>query len=402
MTNTINPNFVPTSFFGANNELKVDKPLAEAVQTEVKARLDQIPDAVGDKHFLEAIADLSPTDVALPGQRKELFDKFTAAAQKFAATETTPLPYTGDIAKFLARVMIEFAGDQRQQALNDRVLARQAAQAEMMNQAGQQEKAATEMMAGAITNAVLGAVGGALAFAGSAASFAGQAKGLVQMNSAAKQSAAAQKTMDGLLDSAGTSSQTTKSTQAAKGGSVDVDVSVKVTQVGPKPKDAGSIGGAKTPDGVGTPGNLPPKNAATDADDAIAKLNQKDAALAKMTPEQAQQYRAAEAMKARGDQNFTLAEKQNQMVMTFGQAIETIGGIQKTIGGSADSAMQATAKKSEAEGSRDAADAEYAKQVADGKKEIQDAMNEMMKQIINFIKEMQDAEVEAMRAITRG
>ena len=36
------------------------------------------------------------------------------------------------------------------------------------------------------------------------------------------------------------------------------------------------------------------------------------------------------------------------------------------------------------------------------KKEIGDQMNEMIKQIINFIKEMQDAEVDAMRAITRA
>ncbi len=35
------------------------------------------------------------------------------------------------------------------------------------------------------------------------------------------------------------------------------------------------------------------------------------------------------------------------------------------------------------------------------KKDMQESMNDMIKQIINFIKEMREAEVEAMRALTK-
>jgi hypothetical protein len=87
------------------------------------------------------------------------------------------------------------------------------------------------------------------------------------------------------------------------------------------------------------------------------------------------------------------------------QAANTIGaGAGQGInagGTSTDSKAQAEAKKLEAQGSRDAAEAQEAQQTADSKKQMEEALNDMIKQIINFLKEMREAEVDAMRSLTK-
>lgn len=105
---------------------------------------------------------------------------------------------------------------------------------------------------------------------------------------------------------------------------------------------------------------------------------------------------------ALGDKSaFDLANSKFQTANTLGQAGNTAGDIASKGGASADTRAQADAKKMDAEGSRAAAEAQNHQQQADMKKEIQDGLNDMIKQIINFLKELKEAEIDAMRSLTR-
>jgi hypothetical protein len=84
----------------------------------------------------------------------------------------------------------------------------------------------------------------------------------------------------------------------------------------------------------------------------------------------------------------------------LGQLVNSAGG-DKAFASMVGAQMQADAKHAEADGQRDAAAAQYAQQTGDAHKQVQDAMKDMMTQIITFIKDMQKAEVEQMRALTK-
>ncbi|WP_062012788.1 type III secretion system translocon subunit SctB [Aureimonas sp. AU4] len=77
------------------------------------------------------------------------------------------------------------------------------------------------------------------------------------------------------------------------------------------------------------------------------------------------------------------------------------GDIGRQLGQGLDTKEQAQAKREEAEGSVAAAEATSHQQKAEIAKDVQQAMDDMIKQVINFVKEMQENKVEMMRAITR-
>lgn len=85
-----------------------------------------------------------------------------------------------------------------------------------------------------------------------------------------------------------------------------------------------------------------------------------------------------------------------------GELVSRFGDMGSRTGQSIDTKEQAKAKQDEAQGSRDAAESTIAQQRADQAKEVQQARDDMVKAILNFIKEMQDSKVEMMRAITRS
>lgn len=207
-----------------------------------------------------------------------------------------------NIAKFLARAMIENAGEQRQNALNDRLAARESAKAELVSQADKMEKAADKMATGAIVNLVAGVIGGAMSIGGSAFS---AVKGMSQI-----------KEMKGL----------------------------------------------------------------------VGEMKGKDIS--------AQSFKTAETQ-------FGGVNSQMQLTAAKSQIVASSGDMTKMLGSSSDARLQAEAKREDAGGARDAADAQVAQQQAELSKDTQDTMNEMVKQIINFLKELKDAEVDAMRALTR-
>lgn len=339
----INPNILPTSFYNQDTQtLKVDKKLAETVQAGIQAVLDRLPD-VQKEEFLALTANLAPGDVDTPEELKSVLATFEAAAKAASDPNSSAAVFVGDVSKFLARVMIELAAEQRQNALNDRLAARETAKSELLSQADQMDNAADKMKAGAQVAMITGIIAGSVAAVGSAASAIGSASQIAKMG---KSQVATQ----------------TAGKQAFQAGE-DVNQAEKIASRVSTASDK-----AKT-------------------QEALRTANQ-----TKFTADEA--HRNAQ-------KSFDIAMSKAQGFAALGQTSAAIGEISRSTGTGTDQRMQAEAKEAEAEGSRDAAEAQYAQQTADMKKDIQDSMNDMIKQIINFIKEMKEAEVEAMRALTR-
>jgi hypothetical protein len=280
-------NLLPSSFFDPKtNALLVDEATAQQVQAGIQAKLDSLP-PIGDEAFLQMVADLVPGDVDTPQKLQATLDNFEAAAAQLKDASSEVITFVGDISKLLARMMIEQTGQQRQNALNDRLAAREQAKGELMSQADQMDKAADKMIEGANTALVTAIISAVVQIAGATIAIAGSAFNLRAMGNAANKDA--------------------------------FDIANGYTQV----------------------------------------------------------FQAANAIGTAGGQGINAG------------------------GTSTDTKAQAEAKKLEAQGSRDAAEAQEAQQQADSKKQMEEALNDMIKQIINFLKELREAEVDAMRALTK-
>jgi hypothetical protein len=96
------------------------------------------------------------------------------------------------------------------------------------------------------------------------------------------------------------------------------------------------------------------------------------------------------------------AGAQQQSATAWSSLSQALGGLGQGIGGYMKATADADAKKTEADGQIHAANAQYEQGQADIKKEIQDAVNDLIKSIIQFLKEIKDAEIQMMQAITRG
>ncbi|MBC8130162.1 MAG: hypothetical protein H7Y08_07545 [Rhizobiaceae bacterium] len=317
---TTDVNLIPRSFYDAQTQaVTVSKPLADSVQTGIQAKLDTLP-PVARGEFLSQVANLAPGDLDTPAELTATLNRLETAARSVDAMTSTVTAFVGDIAKFLGRAMIEFATQQRQNALDERMAARDAAKAQLMDQATQMDAAAAKMESGALANAILGGISAAVSGISAGMSVFKQGAEIKSMTSAAADTKASNKAMATVNESGFDAPQL-------------------------KSEISGSL-----------------KNA---------------------------------------DVSFNLAQSRSQQAMTSAQIGEAVGTGFRIAGTATDSMMQAGAKTADAEGARDAAEATYQQQVGDQKKEIQQAMDEMIKQLINFLKEMQEAEVDAMRALTK-
>lgn len=336
-------NLIPKSFYNAETQtLTVSQSQAEAVQAGIQAKLDTLPPAQKEA-FLKLTANLAPGDVDTPEKLDTVLGAFEAAAKVVENPNSPVMAFIGDLAKLLARVMIEQASEQRQNALNDRLAARETARGELLSQAQQMTEASQKMMSGAVTAIVTASIGGALSVTGSLAGALGTLSQLGKMGTQAKATEAANKALSQATDEVSNLSKMLK--------------------------------------GTTNPGQ-------------IAQLNAKlDPAKNAMTAAQAAQTAAGNL--------FNVANTKGGLAGAFGQAGSALGDTTSRAGAGADAKQQAEAKALDAQGSRDAAEAQYAQQQADLKKELQDSLSDMIKQIINFIKELKEAEVDAMRALTK-
>jgi len=336
-------NLIPKSFYNTEAQtLNVSQAQAEAVQAGIQAKLETLPSAQKEV-FLKLIADLAPGDVDTPEKLASMLGAFEAAATVVEDPGSPVMAFVGDLAKLLAKVMIEQASEQRQNALKDRLAARETARGELMSQAQQMTDAAQKMMTGAITSIVTASIGGALSVFGSLAGGIGTLSQLGKMGNQAKATAAANKALTQATDEVSNLSKILK--------------------------------GASNPT-------------------QIAQLN------AKLDPAKNAMSAAQAAQTAAGNL-FSVANTKSGIAGAFGQAGSALGDTTSRAGSGVDAKQQADAKALDAQGSRDAAEAQYAQQQADLKKELQDSLSDMIKQIINFIKELKEAEVDAMRALTK-
>lgn len=146
---TVNPNYVPLAFLDTTGAIRPDMAeRAAEVSRLVSETLATLPPA--EQHeFLSLVRsgalDLTPAGAATTVDLK-------AAIQRLALVGAVLVQFdksTGSMIDYLARVLVEQSAQQREQALNDRIVARQAAQKELLAQAGQMQKSADELEKGA-------------------------------------------------------------------------------------------------------------------------------------------------------------------------------------------------------------------------------------------------------------
>ncbi|KQT54068.1 hypothetical protein ASG43_00025 [Aureimonas sp. Leaf454] len=318
---TTDVSLIPRSFYNADaTALTVSKSLADTVQSGVQAKFDKLP-PVAKAEFLSQVANLAPGEVDTPQELTATLDRLDTAARNVSELASTVVAFVGDIAKFLGRAMIEFAGQQRQSALDDRMAARDAAKAQLLEQAKEMDQSADKMMTGAIVNAVVGGLSAAVSGISAGLSVAQQGSQIKTMTGAMAETKSGNKALSDMhgID-----------TDVAKGVKFDINANIATNKT-----------------------------------------------------------------------KFDIAQAGSQRAMTSGQIGEAVGSGMKTVGGTTDASLQADAKHDDAQGARDAADATYQQQVGDQKKELQQAMDEMIKQLISFLKDMQENEVDAMRALTK-
>lgn len=294
--------YLPSSLFQADGTtLKpgVDADKAIEVAQGIQAKADAMPPAEA-AIFLAMVdaADLAPGG-QIPADIEGAIEAFATAASLVST-----LAISSNALDFLARVMIEQAGEQRKSALQDRLSAREIAKGELLNQAGKMDEEADKLSSSAKTAMIVSVVMSSIAVVGAVAG--AFASGF----SAVKQAGALKSALAG-----GESMATVGSNLGAMAG--------KASSI------ASSVGGAAS----------------------------------------------------------SVAQSSNQI----GQGLS---GYYSTMG-------QADAKHLEAEGQRSAAEAQETQAEGDIAKEQQQALDQMVQSIIQFLKDLKEAKAQQMQVLTR-
>lgn len=242
---------------------------------------------------------------------EELEEAISRLQQLFASSNSAEV-----IMSLIGKLMIEQAQSQRESALNNRLNAREEAKGQLLDQASQMDKAAAEMVSGAIVSLVMTVVASAIAIAGAGLSLKSSFGGTQAKIEAANKAGA--------------------------------DYAGGMMKAGMSPTGAVTAGGQVAKDTLG--------------------------------------------------KTVTNLDKFGMLANQIGQAVSNI----LSAGGGLGKAMyEAASKEAEADGARLAAQAQDTQADADMAKEIQSALDEMLKAIINFLKELREAEANQMQALTR-
>ncbi|WP_341367301.1 hypothetical protein [Yoonia sp. BS5-3] len=102
---------------------------------------------------------------------------------------------------------------------------------------------------------------------------------------------------------------------------------------------------------------------------------------------------------AKGDAAVNAAASKAQTINMMGGAVN---GVSTSLGGVGQASADAASKNFQADQNRQQADAEVTKSEGELEANEQQALNEFLSQIIQFIKELRDAEVEQLAVVTRG
>ncbi len=313
-TQSINPQYLPSSYLDGNGELKegISKEKAAEVSSGIQAR-------VSDMSQTERVAYLAlikSPDFA-PDASTSLADAEATFSNLEKIAEQLSLTTNSSAAKLLGRVLVELAAQQRQEALDSRLVARTAARAELEAGANKLRDASQDLRDGAKKALITGAITSGVAIA---AAGAGGIAGGATMSKASQ----------GMSGTAGAT--------------------------------------AKAADAV---------------DDA-----------------------AATASKSLEAANKQLISNQAGGLAAIGQSFAAGGGAAGTLGGAISQQQsaegQADAQLDQAEQAKLQAEAEVTKSEGELETSEQQALQEFVNQMIQFLKEMRDAEVEQMAVVTRG
>src|SRR4051812_13519672 len=120
---TVTPNLVPPTYVGNGN--------VEKVSQEIQARIDVMPPSeAGFFLALLYMPDLSPPSNLSPEELSTSLDRLAGAAHLLEM-----VAHLADAGDMIGRLLIEQASQQRHNALNDRLNAREIAKANLYGQA---------------------------------------------------------------------------------------------------------------------------------------------------------------------------------------------------------------------------------------------------------------------------
>ncbi|MEQ8784634.1 MAG: hypothetical protein RIE06_33790 [Roseibium album] len=277
-----------------------------------------------------------------------------------------------DASRILARLMVELAGLNRQEALEARLAARFQTKAEMLNQAAEQRESASKTKSAAMTAMWVSVAFGAVSIAGAGFSLVGAGKNTSDMRGLNKK-------LGGNVDDVAASPQTqvaTVATAGAAGGGAPGSSTAVRTVANEADVDLPVAQPLKVKDGPETPASRASANGSGGAG-GDGDLNGRMIDLrARAIDSESQKYYAMSTLAA-----------------SFG----SMGG---GVAQAAASDDTESAKLADADGSAEAAQAEETKSEGDVSREVQQALTEFYQAIISFIKEIRTAEVERARAIT--
>ncbi len=313
-TQSVNTQYLPPSYLDGNGELKagISKDKAAEVSQGIQARVSTMSQ---DERVVFMALVKSP-DFA-PDASTSVEDVQGTLANLENVADLLSQTTNANAARILGRILVELGAQQRQEALDSRLLARSTARAELVAGADKLRDASSDLRDGAQKAMVTAAItsGVAIAAAGAGGVAGGMAMGTASkgMSTAGQ---AATKAVDGMDDAAVTA---TKSLEAA---------------------------------------------------------------------------------------NKTLIGNKAGGIASIGQSFAAGGGAAGTIGGAVSQQQSATGQADsqldQAEGSELQAEAEVTRSEGELEANEQQALQEFVNQMIQFLKEMRDAEVEQMAVVTRG
>ena len=382
--------YVPKSFYDAGGQLSIQgdtqaeaQGTADAVATGIQSYVGTLPPAEAAR-FMAAVNAASPSLFAPDGKvAPDLQGRLEGLESALEAFKG--LLVSGNDFDLLARVMIERMGQQRHEAVNDRQQLRQMAQSELMASAGELDKAASDMMSGAVASLVLSCVSAAVSI-GSAAGAAGAKLSALKTE---MRSTTRLGQIDGELASR-EEGQAGKSFRT--GSSVAESPEPLPTSTQPKPKaeattgDLDAGGDAGTPSSTRNNARVRLESSRADEADSQKVTEQSTAKLHEMKADETVQIKAAQRRSTAGDATM-------QVGMAVGHLTE--GGAN-----AANTMAQAEAKKAEARAKVDDAGAEAVNAMADFRKGMVDSLDDMIRQVIGTLKDLQEAKAERMRAFT--
>lgn len=378
----IQSNYLPGSFTTQGGLTEgVSRPQAEMVAGGVQARIDQMP-TVQDAAFLALLkaSDFAPADLDTQEEVDQVLDRLMGAAAQIAdAVNSLGEGGTafGTSASFLARAMIEFAAEQRKNALDNRLQAREEAKTALQSQANEMRESASKMMIGAVVSLVVSVVMAAVSIGMSAAATLQTGKLSKSMASEIDMELPKLPKPSFMRSSTPDAPEVTApKIQAPKDTTVDLPkVDTPDTPKATKPLDDGvELPKVDDKSGKGSKSTKPDDDATTPPNDAV-DLDRK----------------------FKFD-TLNMAGSRWQSIGTIGGSVNQVG---QSVSGASSGMTQAQGKLDEAEGSEDAARAQEAEAAGEIEKNLQQTMDEFIKSIVNFLKELKEAEVDQMRALTK-